>query len=80
MRPDGMHQELLKELANVTVRPHSVILESPGQLGGNLEESKCHSYLEEGGPKELQASKPHLFSWDRDGVNNHGNHFQKYEG
>lgn len=80
MRPDGLHQELLKELTNVIVRPQSVILERPGQLERSLEESACHSYLEGGGPKELQASQPHLFSWDGDGVNNHGNHFQKYEG
>ncbi|KAK4825859.1 LOW QUALITY PROTEIN: hypothetical protein QYF61_003133, partial [Mycteria americana] len=36
-----------------------------------LEESKCHSSLQEGqerGPRELQASQPHLHTWEGDGL------------
>jgi len=33
-----MHKQVLRELANVIARPHSVILERSGQSGGSLEE------------------------------------------
>ena len=41
---------------------------------------KCHFYLQEGGPRELQADQPHLDSQEHDGAANPGNHFQAYEG
>lgn len=47
-----------------------------------LEESKCHSCLQEGqkgGPMELQASQPGFSSWGGDGATNPRNSFQAHE-
>lgn len=64
VEPDGMHHQVLRELGNVIVRPCNV--EKVKIIGGmferDLEESKCHPYLEEGGSRELQASQPHPVS------------------
>ena len=46
------------------------------------EESKYHSYLQEGQKgrsRELQASQPHLSPWEGDGANLSENHFQAQE-
>lgn len=47
-----------------------------------LEESKCHSYLQEGQggqPKELQAGQPHLDPWKGDGAVHPRNYFHARE-
>jgi len=50
-----------------------------GRGVSGLEKNKSHSCLQ-GGPKELQASHPHLNTWEDDGVTNRKNHFQAHEG
>lgn len=45
-----------------------------------LEESKYHSYLQEGRPEKLQASHSHLSPWEYDAENPPGKHFQTGEG
>lgn len=70
-------------------RPVSKTLQTvmaTGKDSWGLEESECHSYLEEGqeeGTVELQAGQPHPNLWACDGANNPGNHSQtllKHEG
>lgn len=51
-----------------------------GRSSRRLEESKYHSYLQEGGSKELQAHHSHLSPWEGDGENLPGKHFQTHEG
>lgn len=51
--------------------------------GGFLEESKCHSYIEEEqekGSRELEAGQPHLSLWEGGGTAWPGNHIQVHEG
>jgi len=48
-----------------------------GRSAQILEESRCHFCFHEGqeaGPRELQASQPHLDPWEGDGAANPGNH------
>lgn len=56
---------------------------STGRSAQRVEESKCHSHLQEGpegGPRKLQASQPYLDPWEGDGTANPGNRFQAHEG
>jgi len=45
-----------------------------------LEQSKCHCCLQEGRSEETEAGHHHLSSWEDDGENTLGKHFQTHEG
>lgn len=82
MGADGMHPWVLREMADIILRPLLIIFEwlwlfclnNKIPLQG-LEESKYHSYLQkgqEGRPGELQAGQSHLNPWYH-GLNPAGN-------
>lgn len=50
-----------------------------GRSAQRLEESKCHFCLQEWGPREIQACRPHLDPWEGDGAANPGDLFQAHE-
>ena len=85
MGPDGLHPQVLRELADVIMRPLSNILEQSLQLKEVPEDWKRtnHSYfqkVQEGRSGELQTSHPHLNCCEGDGENPPWNHFQIREG
>lgn len=70
-----------RELADVIERPLSIIFGWSRWLG-EVEESKCCSCTQDGQEevsRELQASQPHLNSWEDDGATDPENHFQAHE-
>lgn len=54
-----------------------------GEVTGGLEKRKHHSCLQkgqDGGPRALEDSQPHLSPWKPDGGHNPGNNFYICEG
>ena len=86
MGRDGKHSRVLMSLADVIVRPLSITFEGfwgVGEVPEDWRKANNRSSLEEGqegGPRELQASQPHLDPWEDGGAANPGNHFQAHEG
>ncbi|XP_040400941.1 uncharacterized protein LOC121063970 [Cygnus olor] len=82
MGPDGMHPQVLRELASVIARPLSVIFERSWRTGEVPEEWKTASVMlvfkkgQEGRHGQLRASQPHLHPWKGDGTAFPGGHFQ----
>lgn len=81
MEPDGMQPWVLRELADAMVYLWKVLVIQGGSQ--KLEESKCHSSLQEGQEgrsEELQDSQPHLNLYIGNGATKPGKHFQAHEG
>jgi len=76
--PDGMHPRVLREFADVIVKPLSIIFEQLREVPEDWRKADVIPVFresQEGGPRELQASQPHLSPWEGDGAVNSGNHF-----
>jgi len=82
MGPDGMHPRVLRELAHNTAEPLSIIFESSWRTGEVPEDCRKASVTpifkkgHEGGPRELQASQPHLHPRKDDGAARSRGHHQ----
>lgn len=77
---DGMQPWVLREFCDAIVYLWKVLVIQRGSW--KLEESKCHSCLQEGQEgrsEELQAGEPHLNPWVGNGATNAGKHFQTHE-
>jgi len=80
--PDGMHPQVLRELADVIAEPLSIIFERSwrtGEVPEDWRKANVHSNLQKGqerGPRELQAGQPHLHPGKDDGAPYPGGHHQ----
>jgi len=80
MGPDGMHPQVLRELADDTAEPPSIIFERSWRTGEVPEDCRKASVTpvfkkgQEGGPRELQAGQPHLHPRKDDGASDPGGH------
>lgn len=80
----GPDKGVLRELANVTLRPLLIIFSQSWQLGDMLEDWRKANYFlhkrHEKEPRDLQTGQPHFSPWEGNGTANSGNHFQACEG
>ena len=73
MGPDDIHPRVLKEMADVVVKPLSIISEKSwlcGEVPGDWKKGTI-THLQErgkGGPGELQAGEHHLCAWEDHGA------------
>lgn len=83
MRPNGLHPQVLKELADVTVGPLSIIFKIPWWLGKAPEDWKkanTSPTLKKVKEEDLWNYRPYLYPWEGDAATNPGNYFQTHQG
>lgn len=76
--PDEMHSQMLRDLADLTVRPHSIIFTWLWQVGEETRDKRKQMSIllsiqerQEGRPEELRASQSYQNVWKGDGTWNY---------
>lgn len=79
---DGMHSQVLRELANVIAKPLSIIFAQLCQLGEvsrDQRKANVTPVFSKGKKKDMRNYRPVSLTWERDKTAKPGNHFQAHE-